>query len=879
MSPATLPSRVQARLAALSRYERLHTPPEEPLERLTRLAAHTFGVPVALIHSAADQQQLFRSWYGHPATGPEGAFCAHALQVGEPGEIVVVPDTARDPRCEGWPLPEFRFYAGVPLWTPEGRPLGSLGLMDRPPRADLTAPERLLLMDLAAVVTDACTQRLAEQALLTVQHLLEDEQRQLDLILSKTRTVVWINDLQSGAVEVKANFEALGIPPTFAPTTQQQLMSIIHAEDRSVAQGQMQRILQQGQDYELPARLVMPDGREFTTQTRAHVQRDDAGQPTQLFGVTYDVSAQQRAEQALAKSEAKLRHIIEHTQDAIYIKDHTGRYLLVNPAAAEMMNSTVEAIVGRTDGAFVDEAERVRLTRLDQQVMSTGQSVSYEYPLVFGGAPRMLLTTKFPFVEQGQVRGIVGISRDITQQKQMEQALRETNAQLEARVRERTHTLQQLNQQLQHDAFHDALTGLPNRALYMDRLEHAIQRKLNRHANNFAVLFLDFDRFKLVNDSLGHAAGDELLLGIAARLRGATAPANTVARLGGDEFVILLEDVSSRQDVERRVEALLQQFTAPFIVAGQELRSTVSIGVTLCEQTYTSAEDALRDADIAMYRAKSERRGGYAIFEPAMRERQIALMNLQRDLRKAVEYGELLVHYQPIVALADRSVLGFEALVRWQHPRHGLISPGEFIPLAEESGLICEIDLWVLREACQQVGTWMNELGTPLTLNVNLSARHFEQPDVVGQVQHVLGETGFPARHLRLEITERLLVSGSSASLDTLKQLQALGIGVVVDDFGTGYSSLSYLQRLPLDGLKIDRSFMSMVTQEPEVLRTIVNLGRHLELHVVAEGIEEEQQLHHLQEMACQLGQGYLFGRPLAPEGARQLLQEPGSLS
>ncbi|WP_156373018.1 bifunctional diguanylate cyclase/phosphodiesterase, partial [Deinococcus sp. Leaf326] len=393
-------------------------------------------------------------------------------------------------------------------------------------------------------------------------------------------------------------------------------------------------------------------------------------------------------------------------------------------------------------------------------------------------------------------------------------------------------------------------------------------------STSFAVLFLDVDRFKLVNDSLGHAAGDELLLAIAARLQASVASVNTVGRLGGDEFTLLLEDVQSREEVIQRVKMVLHHLAVPFSVAGQELRITASIGIALSSDEPTGADELLRDADIAMYQAKTHHKGGYRFFEPAMYERRVTLLNLQRDLRQAVEHSQLRVYYQPILRLSDQVVMGVEALVRWQHPEHGMISPAEFIPLAEESGLICEIDLWVLREGCRQLRAWNAGRATPLTLSVNLSAQHFDQPDIVGRVKWVLAEEGTEAQRIHLEITESLLMADNTQAVEALRAFRALGVKVVVDDFGTGYSSLSYLQRFPLDGLKIDRSFVTMAAERPEVIQTIVTLGRTLNMHVVAEGLEEDAQIRQLREMECDFGQGYGFARPLPPHELGEFLRQ-----
>ncbi len=871
----------QACLDALARPGLPDLLPDEAFGRLTRLAAQVFAAPVSLIMLASGQEPQLASRYGPALGGLPTSLARGTFAAGpdRPGQVLSIPDTALDARWRGeGPVagqPRPRFYAGAPLRTPGGQVVGSLCVLDTQPRSPLSPAEEATLEGLAAVVMDAVVQRVSGLALQQMQAQLARKRQHIDLILAKTGTALWSLDFASGAVEVQADLSAQGLPEEYAPTTVQALLEIVHPEDRPRAYAQMRRAAEQGTDYELQARLQLPGGLDLWTNSRGSVQRDRAGRPTRLLAVTTNIHHQRETELALAESEATLRQIIEKTEDAIYIKDVQGVYRLINPAAARMMGACPEEIVGRSDAAFADERQTERLGQIDRQVMDQARSVVYEAPLAYGQPDRTMLTSKFPFVQADEIRGVIGISRDVTVQKQLEQAMRESNVQLERKVEERTRSLEDLNRQLQHDALHDALTALPNRALFTDRLEQAIRRRENSGNNTFAVLFLDFDRFKLINDSLGHAAGDELLLGIAERLRAHVTSPHTVARLGGDEFTVLLEGLHTREEVRQQVWSIQQALAPAFQVSGQDLRVTASIGITLCDQNYSRAEDVLRDADIAMYRAKTQQKGSFAFFEPALLERQVALLNLQQDLRQAVERQEFRIHYQPILRLEDRSVVGVEALVRWQHPLHGLISPAEFIPLAEESGLICDIDLWVLRGAARQVRLWNAGRAAPLTLNVNLSAQHFEDRRVVGQVRAVLEEEQFSPTLLHLEITESLLMARQAHTVEMLGQLRALGLAVVIDDFGTGYSSLSYLQRFPLDGLKIDRSFIATAQWQPEVLRTIVQLGQHLKMYTVAEGLEDEAQAKQLRALNCEYGQGYFFARPLPAEDLGELLRLP----
>ncbi len=477
----------------------------------------------------------------------------------------------------------------------------------------------------------------------------------------------------------------------------------------------------------------------------------------------------------------------------------------------------------------------------------------------------------------GGLTHFIGVQNDVTAREEAELALAQVNSELEARVRARTRELEQANARLQHDAFHDALTGLANRALFYDRLTHALEREKRNPDAGFAVLYLDFDRFKVINDSLGHPVGDRLLQGISARLAENVRPGDTVARLGGDEFAISLADLGDFSDVTKSAEQLQACFLAPFKLGPHELYISASIGIVSSSVGYTEAEEVLRDADIAMYRAKALGGARYAVFGTPMRERALSLMTLEADLRRAVEQGALEVHYQPIVAANTGRTTGFEALARWQHPVHGLISPSEFIPLAEETGLIVQLDRWVLREACAQLAVWQQRPDRhALTLNVNLSGQGFLLADLVAYVQTVLGQTGLGAESLRLELTETVMMSSSEAVQNNIARLQTLGVALHIDDFGTGYSSLSYLQHLPTDTLKIDRSFVDRLGRgrEGELVRTIIVMAHSLGLKVVAEGVETEAQLELLTSFGCDYAQGYLFSKPLTAEDAGLFIAE-----
>jgi len=432
----------------------------------------------------------------------------------------------------------------------------------------------------------------------------------------------------------------------------------------------------------------------------------------------------------------------------------------------------------------------------------------------------------------------------------------------------------QAEQQLQHAASHDSLTGLANRALFMTRLGQAIKLQQQQPDYTFAVLFLDLDRFKAINDSLGHMLGDRLLIGIARRLRAQIRSGDTLARLGGDEFAMVLENCSDPTDMIERVQLALK---LPFRLDGHEIFATTSIGAIANTREYHQPEDLLRDADTAMYRAKATGKARHEVFDISMRDRVVTLFQLENDLRRAIDNRELQLHYQPIVSLVNQKLVGFEALLRWQHPQRGAISPTEFIPIAEETGLIVPLGWWVLQQACQQMRVWQEKfaLSTSFKISVNFSAPQFTQPQVAKQIAQILHQTGLDARNLQLELTESVLMEHPEAIAELMAELKALGVSIALDDFGTGYSSLSYLQRFPIDILKLDRSFVCRIGkcyQSWEIVRATIMLARALDMEVVAEGIETLEQLARLRGLKCKFGQGYFFSLPVDSTAAGALL-------
>jgi diguanylate cyclase (GGDEF)-like protein len=456
---------------------------------------------------------------------------------------------------------------------------------------------------------------------------------------------------------------------------------------------------------------------------------------------------------------------------------------------------------------------------------------------------------------------------------ELEQRVRQRTAQLEQEIAERL----QIQERLLHLALHDVLTGLPNRTWFMKSLEQLLQQVSKKSGCFFAVLFLDCDRFQFVNDSLGHLVGDQLLVSISRRIELCLRPSTTLCRLGGDEFAILLPAVEKNSDAIKIANNILRELAAPFQMGDYQVFTNVSIGIAMGSDTYKQPEHILRDADTAMYRAKANGKACYQIFEQTMHSRTLHNFKLESDLRHAIDRNELVTYYQPIISLDTNQICSFEALVRWHHPEKNLIAPNKFIPIAEEIALIMEIDLFVLRQACQQLRDWRDEgiADESLTMSVNLSVKHFMSFDLLAQIDEILQETRIDGNSLRLEITENDIMENADFAGKIISQLRDRHIQLSIDDFGTGYSSLSYLYRLPINHLKIDRSFVMRIGENgknTEIIKAIIALAKSLSLLTIAEGVETQEQLNQIRKLECEFCQGYLFSRPVEAAAARNLL-------
>jgi PAS domain S-box-containing protein len=589
------------------------------------------------------------------------------------------------------------------------------------------------------------------------------------------------------------------------------------------------------------------------------------------FYAIYQHMQLHRIRRQLAERDQLFQLISENAADMIALVDGDGRRLYNSPAYLKVLGYSPEDLNATSSIEQIHPDDRPRVLKAAEKARLSGQGERMEYRVRHkDGSWRTLESTANPIRnEKGQTDKLVIVNRDITERKRAEEMLA-------------------------HNAFHDGLTNLPNRALFLDRLQQALTLS-KRHPNyKFAVLLIDVDEFKIINDSLGHAAGDDLLIQIGQRLKESVRRADTVsrprtsdvpdrpanddtlARLGGDEFTILLDDIRDPIEAVRVAERMQAELAIPFVVNQQGIVISASIGIAASTSPHTHAEDLLRDADIAMYRAKRAGKACCEVSDTAMHENAVKRLQLETDLRKALDQGQFRVYYQPIVSLQTGKITGFEALTRWQRPE-GILAPIAFIAVAEETGLIIPMNRQLLREACQHLRSWQSEFpsDSPLTMSVNITSREFVQPDLVSEIRKSLDQTGVDPGCLQLEIIETIAMGDAEKSGHVLAQLKALGVRLSIDDFGTGYSSLSRLRRIPVDTLKIDRAFISNMDTDPEnreIVRAIIVLAHNLGLKVVAEGTEKEEHIDLLKQFNCEMAQGYLFSRPADDQAMLKLL-------
>ena len=874
-----LPTDEVDRLRAVYRYEILDTAPEEAFDRIVSLAHQVFDAPMVQLNIIDQDQQWCKACYGIDLAQADRSLsvCAYTILA---DTVTVIEDSTTDRRFAANPLvtgePYIRFYAGAPLRTSDGYNIGTLCLMDRKPRP-FSAREQNCLVEMAAMVMNQMQMRLAARKLQLTETVLQEVTRRvatapgdgfLHVLIEKLATVLdvryaLIAELipdDPGRGRTLSVWAEGGTQPDFLFRLRDTLAEKIVAQKiRYIAHGVSAHFandpfVQVGEQVESLMGVVLEDnvgkplGLLVVMDDHPIAEETLIASLLRLFAIRTATEMERlHAEEALRRSEQNYRTLFENANDAILIfEPSAGIILEANDKACQTYGYPHIELVGMSiaqisENADEDEA-RVwhALQGPHQQSFETRQRAK-------DGMVRDVQVNLSVVTYAGAI-AILSINRDITERKQTEE-------------------------RLTYNALHDSLTGLPNRACFLDRLGQAIQRP----NSGFAVLFLDLDRFKNINDSLGHDVGDQLLIATARRLESSLRPGDTVARLGADEFTVLLENIAQDTEAIEVAERIHRALTVPVKLERHEVFTAASIGIAISEAGYHTPEEVLRDADTAMYRAKAHGKGRHELFDTGMHRNVVRLLQLETDLRRAVDWEAFQLHFQPIVSLSTGKIISFEALVRWSHPRRGLIAPAEFIPVAEETGLIVPIGMWALREACYQMRRWQERLpaARDLTISVNLSPKQVMQPDFPDHVRRILEETRLPAQALRLEITEGLIMERAADAAVVLGILHDMGISLCFDDFGTGYSSLSVLHRFPMDALKIDRSFVSRMgetDENVEIVRAILTLARNLGREVVAEGVETEQQLAQLAALECDAVQGYYLSRPVDHDAAEALI-------
>jgi diguanylate cyclase (GGDEF)-like protein/PAS domain S-box-containing protein len=844
------------RLSTLDSYNILDTGAEQAFDRLTRLVAGICETPMATVTFVDATRQWFKSTVGLEIkqTSREVSFCTHAISS---PSLFIVEDALATPQFADNPLtcggPGIRFYAGMPLMSPEGMVLGTLSVMDRVPR-------KLTELQLEALETLA--EQVVAQLVLRRQRYLSEKYRRrtanrTEALLQIANEAFQVGTWELSVPDLRLNWSdtlcALYEVPVGTRPTWQQWLAFFPPEERARLDLALDACLREGVRWDLELRTTTASGRQILVRSISHPIAEGEDAIVLIQGTLQDLSGAKLNERALNESEQRFRQLADAMPYIVWSAQPDGQIDYGNQTVMDYAGlDDVGAVTGWLSFLHPDDVERTMAKWM--ACVRTGETFSCEYRLLRAEdqAYRWHLAKAMPIRDKdGTIIKWYGTTMDI-------------------------HDMKLAHEEISRLAFYDPLTQLPNRQLLMDRLSHAISLHA-RSQRMGAVLLIDLDKFKSVNDALGHDKGDLLLAQVAQRLTASVTDRDTVARLGGDEFVIVLEDLDASEELaaqraDRVAGMILSALDAAFDLGGYERHVTPSIGVALFGKAADLVGQVLKRADLAMYQAKQNGRNMVCFFDQNIHAAAIGRAELDTELRAGLQKEQFLLHYQPQF---DRGgeVIGVEALIRWQHPQRGMVSPAAFIPLAEENGLILPLGRWVLSTACQQ----MKRMGTRLSMSVNVSALQFRQPNFVQEVLDTVRQTGANPAQLKLELTESLLVDDIDNAIAKISLLKEHGILFSLDDFGTGYSSLSYLKRLPLHQLKIDQTFVRNLINDPRdsaIVSAIIALGHTMGMEVIAEGVETAEQRDLLAERGCNAYQGYLFSRPLAAEQLAQFLAQ-----
>jgi diguanylate cyclase (GGDEF)-like protein/PAS domain S-box-containing protein len=847
MSSASPPHNEQERLLALYECDVLDTPSDPLFDSVTSLAAQVCEAPVALVSLIDRQRQWFKANHGLTGvrqTSRDIAFCAHAI-LGE--GLLEIPDATRDARFADNPQvthhPKVRFYAGFPLRDPQGLALGALCVKDYKPR-HLTPSQRLALESLARLAVSLLEQRRGERK------LRESEER-FQAAAKATNDVIWDWDLATDVVWRSENYaQILGTELSTGPFGH--WMSRIHPEEKErVLTGIRGALAGGGQFWSDEYRLRARGGRYLYVYDRGYILRDAQAKAVRMVGCMVDVTTRRESEQQVLDREERQKLIAD-----------LGQRALADPDADALMSNAVR-LVSETTG--FEYCRVLELTHGGLSLLSRATiGASADAPEAGSRLAALISGPQGPFGLLEVRSAVAGrVTGEVTNFVQSVANIIGT-----ALARRRA------DEQLAYAAQFDTLTGLPNRQLFRDRITQSIARA-QRKNRPVAVVVLNLDGFKLVNNGHGHAAGDQVLIQVAERMIACVTAYDSVSRLGADEFAIVLSNIERIEEVVPVLQRVLHRLAEPFdLPDGDEVFVSATAGVSIFDADGGDAHTLIKNAELAMHRAREKGRNLYEFFTSEMNQRGLERVQLERGLRRALERGEFLLHYQPKVSAATGKLRGAEAVLRWQHPERGLVLPGEFIPILEETGLIVPVGMWVLETACQQLRRW-ERAGTHVeSVGINLSPRQFEQLHFDAHMRRIIDASGLAPGKIELEITESVLMHDPAQAIQTLTRLKQAGVSVAVDDFGTGYSGLSYLKQLPLDSLKIARNFISNITHDSDdaaIALAVISLAHNLGLKVVAEGVENEGQARFLAAHRCDFLQGFYFSGPLRAEDYARL--------
>ncbi len=851
MDLVRVPSDEAERLSSLRAHAIMDTAADPYLDSLTRTAARKLRVPIVLVNLLDADRQWAKAAFGLPRgyeVPRDLTFCSYTILA--PDQVTIIPDATLDARLAKNPLvvgkPRFRFYAGVPVTDAAGRALGTLCAIDTSPRG-FSAEDSAILSELAESVSARLELYHANAALL-------ESKEHYRVAIAPDPHMRWTMSAEGTAGEGEERWLEM-IGSSYEHSNSRGWVRAVHPEDLSAALTAWSASLREGQPLDVEHRLRLANGGYRWFRVRATPRRDEFGRIMRWYGMVEDIHDRKVAEVAQIETETRLRLALDVGRLRTWELDLASRRLTASDVSVINFGLQLGAAASDYDTALarMHPDDEQRYGREVERAWAAGQDLEVEYRSIWpDGTVHWIRINGRPTKDDaGKPVRLVGLSLDIT----AERAAEEERQRAEARIA--------------YLARHDPLTGLPNRLLFHQRLADAMSSAVP--GAMVALLRIDLDDFAAVNKALDTAAGDKLLQYAAQRLKSAVAEEGLVVRYESDEFAALLGNVNSPEQVDMLARRLLQSLGEPTPVAETEVVLGASVGISIAPDDATSPEQLLRNAGTALRRAKSTRRGGCQYFEPAMDTHLQALDDLRLSLRDALSRNEFKLFYQPLVSMDTGQVISVEALIRWQHPDRGLVSPAEFIPLAEETGWIVPIGKWVLREACREAATWLGDV----RVAVNLSAVQFSHRTLGPEISAALTESGLSADRLELEVTETLLLQDDEANIKLMRALRKMGVRVAMDDFGTGYSSLGYLRRFPFDKIKIDQSLIRDLPDGAHgdaIVHAIISLATSLGILVTAEGVETQAQLALLRDSGCAQLQGYLFSRPVAATEVPALL-------